>query len=289
MPFGERKKIAAIITEAIWHGNYEAYPWQCERNKLAILDIKERKRRAQKNSECAEGKLSFIHPEYPELHHLGLFTQLEKSGKEERFVRQMGNDDFYHPLRLSECLHTFFGLPPIYFRENQKKWRPRLAIIPMVWYHTVIISQAIHGELLFSEVSLSEKMELKERDLRTELRRRLGRYIENFSFLGTEKRKMMRTYHRVWGEFEQVELSPKPSKSELPHKDKKGTILGIEFHWKGSLKPDHGMLANILSETPKALQFFLRNVGVLQEVLGCWNSFLLLARAAISVLQNCCN
>lgn len=145
---------------------------------------------------------------------------LEKIEKEELFVGNVDIDIFSHHLRLTEHLRTFFGLPPIH-TEKTKRWWPRLVTVPMRWSHSVTISQARHGygELLFFGTSLGKKDELKEENSQTNLKCRCSRYIDDFFVLGTDKRKVMWTYDRVWGAFEQAGLTPKPSKGERLHKN----------------------------------------------------------------------
>lgn len=106
----------------------------------------------------------------------------------------------------------------------------------MGWPYSVTISQAIHGELLFSEASLSEKDEVKEGKLQINMKFRFGRYINSFFVLGSDRRKVMRTYGRVWGAVKRTGLPLNPSKSEQPHKSEEVTILGLEFDKKGSLE-----------------------------------------------------
>lgn len=65
-------------------------------------------------------------------------------------------------------------------------------------FHSLTISQAIHGEILFSEASLKEKHELKEENSKTDLSCRLGRYIDNLLVPGTEMKKVMCAYNGVW-------------------------------------------------------------------------------------------
>lgn len=64
-------------------------------------------------------------------------------------------------------------------------------------------------------------------------------------------------------------------------------ILGIQFDKKGSLESNREKLVSLLSEITKALKNSHWNVGKLQEILSCWNRFLLLARPEKSALQNC--
>lgn len=116
---------------------------------------------------------------------------LEKAEKEEQYVRKLDVANFYHRLRLPEHLHAFFGLPPICIGENGEKWYPRLATVPIGWSHSVKILQAVHGELLFFELSLDERHEVKEGSLSTNLKCHFGRYIDDFFVFRTDKRRVM--------------------------------------------------------------------------------------------------
>lgn len=108
-----------------------------------------------------------------------------------------------------------------------------------------------------------------------------------FICLGTDKRKVMQKYDRVWGVIEWAGFLGKPSESEWPHKNKEVTILEIECDKKGLLAPNSEKLAKKLSKTTKALKKWLWNVGKLQELYGFGNQFLPLARLVMSVLQKC--
>lgn len=55
--------------------------------------------------------------------------------------------------------------------------------------HSVTLFEATLEELLFSQVLLSEKDELEEGYLPTDLRRSLGRYVDGFLVFGTDKKK----------------------------------------------------------------------------------------------------
>lgn len=129
------------------------------------------------------------------------------------------------------------------------------------------ILQGLHGERLSSRASPSEKNKLKERYYRTDLRYRFGRYIDDVLVIKTDKQKVRRTYARVWGAFERSELPLNSSKSERLHRNKQVTVLGKEFERKKSLKPDPDKLRNLLNETTKAIEYFLRNMRKSQGIL----------------------
>lgn len=75
------------------------------------------------------------------------------------------------------------------------------------------VSQAMHRDLLFCKESYDKRRELKEGSSWTNLKCRSGLYVDDIFVLGTDKRKVMRTYDCVWGAFEQVRLPYKLLKS----------------------------------------------------------------------------
>lgn len=74
---------------------------------------------------------------------------------------------------------------------------------------------------MFSAASLNENNEIKERSSRTNTACRFRRYIDDFFVLGTNKKKVMKTYEHVSSAFGRTGLPPKPSKRESPQNMKK--------------------------------------------------------------------
>ena len=235
--------------------------------------------------DARRANLHFTEPEDPDLPHPGLLTQLEMGGQqEELYVGKLDADNFYHRLRLPEHLRTYFGLPPLLF-EGKKVW-PRLKSVPMGWSHSVAVSQAVHGEILFAEAGLDPKDEVREGNSKTRMAVRFGRYIDDFFIFGTSKRRVCRAYDKVWNAFTRRKLPPKPKKCVRPAK-MPVTVLGMEIHPNGRIEPDPDKMNKVLDVTSGLIKERVWNVAKLQHVLGSWNWFLLLARPVMSVLRVC--
>lgn len=70
---------------------------------------------------------------------------------------------FHHPSRLPDHFLMFLGLLPIYIGGNKNRWWPRLVTVCRKWSHSMKISQAALGVLLFFKASLREKHKLNKR------------------------------------------------------------------------------------------------------------------------------
>jgi len=156
----------------------------------------------------------------------------------------------------------------------------------MGWSHSVTISQAIHGEILYGRAGLNKELEITGGNSNSDLRCRFGRYIDDFFVFGTDGEEVERVYNEVYRKFEECGLPPKASKCQAPSPETT-SILGIEISPNGELNPDQIKLKRLKDRTQMLLDSYGWNVNRLQHVLGHWNWFLLLNRPGMGVLRRC--
>lgn len=96
MSFGERMKISAINTEALWHRNYGCYPQQAtEANKWVCLQKKE----GETQRFIVDGwQTSLYLTGVPRASTPGLFMLLEKTEKEKIYMGKLETNNAYRSL-----------------------------------------------------------------------------------------------------------------------------------------------------------------------------------------------
>lgn len=82
----------------------------------------------------------------------------------------------------------------------------------------------------------------------------------------------------------QLKLPHKLSKTTEPTSDPV-TILGIMFYSDGRLEPDADKPRDVIARTRRMLKQNLWNPRELEEIVGCWNWFILLRRPVFAVIS----
>ncbi|MEM7281757.1 MAG: hypothetical protein AAF438_09040 [Pseudomonadota bacterium] len=162
----------------------------------------------------------------------------------------------------------------------------RFRAVPMGWSHSVVIAQEIGHDTLFQEAGLNPRDLVKAGMSRQVGACRFGVYVDDFFIFGTSRKKVLKTYDRIYSALERRNLPPKPKKCQRPVQDTV-TVLGIEISPSGSIEPAREKLQEIIAATRSFVQAPVWNVARLQYLLGCWNWFMLLARPAMAVLRVC--
>lgn len=144
-------------------------------------------------------------------------------------------DSFYHHLRLPEQLRTiFWATIDVYWKRQRKV----VAVLSFRSHGVASLSDDLENNtrraLVLKSVTEREN-EVKERNLWIALRSPIGRYIDDFLFLSTELRKLMKNRNCACGPIERGELELNDRRSSGPTK-KRVTILGIEFEESGRSK-----------------------------------------------------
>lgn len=96
---------------------------------------------------------------------------------------------------MPDPLDTYFGPPPV--KISALNIWPPFKTIPIGWSHSVIKSQAISHEVLFTEAGLDPKYEINTGNPRAGLRFRFCVYIDDILVLGTDLRKVIQFQNRV--------------------------------------------------------------------------------------------
>lgn len=78
-----------------------------------------------------------------------------------------------------------------FVRRSQEEWWPRLKWVLVSRSSLAEKLQALRGEFLFSDASLNEKHQIKERNSQIKLKLSFSGYADEFSVLQPNKRKVM--------------------------------------------------------------------------------------------------
>lgn len=164
-------------------------------------------------------------------------------------------------------------VPPIYIAENGDKWWPRLVTVTTVWSYLLTILQVIHVELLFSKALLHGEHDQMEGNLRTDVKCRFGRYIDDLFVLGTDQNTWC-IYMVVFKEHSSGRDYP-PSCRRASDSTKIKRLKSSEW---SLTKRDR--LSRIVRDSQTYLAIPQRcfknclcNIRKLQELLGYWNWF----------------
>ena len=183
----------------------------------------------------------FIEPDDPKLPNPGIFPLL--MARNSLFFAKSDMDNFYHRLRLPRWITTYFGLPPVNTEEGTK-WHVVMTV-PMGWSHSVVIIQAIHGEVLrrcgiSEEQSNQNGIEIGEYHY--------GAYIDDDFSIGTDISLARSQLAKVVAKCEELGVPAKEGKVEGPE-NSKVTILGFDFNRDGVVRLDPEKLKDLLSFT----------------------------------------
>lgn len=184
---------------------------------------------------------------------------------EEIWVGKLYIDSYYHRLALPTHFRACFGSPSV-LREGWKVL-PQLRSIYMEWSHSVIISWAINAEIIYAEANLDVKDELRGGNLKTRMKCRFGRDIDDFFIFGKSRKRWMKAYDLVYNPFVRTKWSPKPTKCEHPENESL-TISGVVFNRDVNIEPSTEEMARLLQATRMMMNARLWNTARLQHVLG---------------------
>lgn len=187
---GKKRLIRATSTEVMGHRHFGSRPWQDYVKQRTIRHPERQRRKAADNTECALNKWSF--------HWSGVCRAspprkcyVARENREWRaFCGKARRRQVLSPSLPTVSSTQVYRATTNLYRGRRRKVVAVRSYCFMWWSPSVTIAQAVHGELLFSEASLSEKTELEERNLQTVLK---CRYIDDLFVLGTDRPKVMRT------------------------------------------------------------------------------------------------
>lgn len=156
----------------------------------------------------------------------------------------------------------------------------------MGWSQSVVISQLIVQKILLSDSGLPIKEQIKEGSSHSNFECRFGRYIDEISLIGWNRREVRKLYYPIFGALTRHSVSPKPSKRKRPT-TKPVKVLGLEVHSQGTVQVVQEKMNALLGITHQMIQAHIWNANKLKQVLGSRKWFLFLNKPVMSVLHKC--
>lgn len=153
----------------------------------------------------------------------------------------------------------------------------------MGWLHSEVISQHIHGGILYPDAEVNRKDELKEVDSTLRSKFQFGRYIYDSFLFDTSRNKLVKVYDWVYKLFIRKSLSPKLSNCKHPEKDLL-FILGVVFNKDSNIEGCTEKMNKLLDATDLLINGLSRNIAGLQHIVVQWGHVIVSAFTAFATM-----